>query len=135
MTDVLALGLGSPSCTKQELWRYMREAKRMTSFWRYRTDGFDRFGVDCEHVLELPLTHPTIRSFSDNGRIDLDNWSDVRSVLAMARPRSAFIAVVHLGTKVRPDEVVAKEVVHCRTMSEFVDVPLAYGEARTMRVR
>lgn len=135
MTDVIALGLGSPSCSKQDLWRYMRGAKRVVSFWRYRTDCFERFGIECEHVLELPLTYPTIQSFGDNGRVDADNWSDVRSVLALVRPRSAFIAVVHLGTRVRPDEVVAKEVVHCRTMSEFVDIPLAYGEARTMRIR
>lgn len=125
MTDVMALGLGSPSCTKQDLWRYMRDPKRVTSFWRYRMEGFDRFGVDFEHVLELPLTYPTIQSFSDGGRVDPDNWSDVPSVLALASPKSAFIAVVHLGTRARPDDVVAREVVRCRTMSELVDVPLA----------
>lgn len=67
MTDVVALGLGATSCSKQDLWRCMRQAKRVTSFWRYRTEGFERFGVDCEHVLELPLTYPTIQSFSDGG--------------------------------------------------------------------
>lgn len=67
--------------------------------------------------------------------MDPDNWSDVRSVLELARPRAAFIAVVHLGTRARPDDVVAKEVVHCRTTAELVGVPLAYGEARTMLLR
>lgn len=135
MTDLMALGLGSVSCTKQDLWRHMRQDEWVTSFWRYRMEGFQRFDVDFEYVLELRLTYPTIQSFGDGGRVDPVNWSEVRSLLALARPRSAFLAVVHLGTTARPDEVVANKVVHCRSMSEFADVPLAYGEARTMRLR
>lgn len=135
MTDVIALGIGCPSCSKQDLWRYMRRAKRMTSFWRYRTDGFARFDDNCECVLDLNLTYATIQSFSDGGSVDPDNWSDVHSVLELAEPRAAFVAVVHLGTRATPDEVVANDVVHCRTMSAFLDVPLVYGEARTMRIR
>ena len=135
MTESMALGIGSVSCTKQDLWRYMRQKNWVTSFWRYRIEAFDRFDVDVDYVLEVRLTYPTTQSFGDGGRVDLDNWSAVRSVLALARPMCAFLAVVNLGTTARPDEVVANKVVLCRSMSEFADVPLAYGEARTMRLR
>ncbi|MEZ4247731.1 MAG: hypothetical protein R3B99_05775 [Polyangiales bacterium] len=133
MTDTMALGLGEVSCSKQDLWRHMRDATRQMGFWRYRTEGFARFGIDCTYVLEMPLTGATLTTLRDGG-IDPENWSDVRAVVKLAKPKAAFVAVVHLGTRGRPDEVVANSTGRCRTMADFVGAPLVYGEARTLRI-
>ncbi|MCB9616792.1 MAG: hypothetical protein H6721_15125 [Sandaracinus sp.] len=135
MTDTLALGLGDVSCSKQDLWRHLRGAKRQTAFWRYRTEGFVPFGIDCTYVLEMPLTGTSLASLGEGDAIEPENWSDVRAVVELAKPKAAFVAVVHLGTTSRADDVVAKRLVHCRRLSDFLDVPLVDGEARTLRIR